>query len=116
MSHYDIFVDFGQRAEIVQWVNQGGGHIVDDKGKQNVHFTIECHGLVPRSADVSKSTYVSSHWIRSCLEVFTTDYQLSSLYLVNLFFMMLFLIRDVQDKIWSLSNQSYTIEWFKLLL
>lgn len=33
----------------------------------NVHFTIECHGgAMPSSAS---TTYVSSHWVRSCLEV-----------------------------------------------
>ncbi|KAK9288453.1 hypothetical protein L1049_016910 [Liquidambar formosana] len=56
-----------RRAEIVQWVNQGGGEMVDHQDKENVHFTVECHGLIPRSADV-QSTNVSSHWIRSCLE------------------------------------------------
>lgn len=43
--------------------------MVNDDAKQNVHFTIECHGVIPKSADASKTTYVSSHWIRSCLEV-----------------------------------------------
>ncbi|KAH9691363.1 transcription coactivator [Citrus sinensis] len=56
------------RAEIVQWVNQGRGEVVNDDAKQNVHFTIECHGVIPKSADASETTYVSSHWIRSCLE------------------------------------------------
>lgn len=43
--------------------------MVEDHVKQNVHFTIECHGVVPRSVDVPRTTYVSSHWVRSCLEV-----------------------------------------------
>ena len=30
---------FSQRAEIVQWVVQGGGKVVDDPVKQNMHFT-----------------------------------------------------------------------------
>ena len=30
---------FSQRAEIVQWVVQGGGRVVDDPVKQNMHFT-----------------------------------------------------------------------------
>ena len=30
---------FSQRAEIVQWVVQGGGKVVDDLVKQNMHFT-----------------------------------------------------------------------------
>ncbi|KAA8546448.1 hypothetical protein F0562_002813 [Nyssa sinensis] len=57
-----------RRAEIVQWVNQGGGEVVDDQIEQNVHFTVECHGVVPSVADATRSTHVSSHWIRSCLE------------------------------------------------
>ncbi|KAL9446584.1 hypothetical protein AB3S75_014286 [Citrus x aurantiifolia] len=57
-----------RRAEIVQWVNQGRGEVVNDDAKQNVHFTIECHGVILKSADASETTYVSSHWIRSCLE------------------------------------------------
>lgn len=58
-----------RRAEIVQWVNQGGGDVVDDWCKQNVHFVVECHGaLLPKSANASQTTHVSSHWIRSCLE------------------------------------------------
>lgn len=58
-----------RRTEIVQWVNQGGGDVVDDWCKQNVHFVVECHGaLLPKSANASQTTHVSSHWIRSCLE------------------------------------------------
>ncbi|XP_016899871.2 uncharacterized protein LOC103487611 isoform X2 [Cucumis melo] len=56
-----------RRAEIVEWINQGGGEVVEDHMKQKVHFTVECHGGIPRSTDVH-STYVSSHWVRSCLE------------------------------------------------
>ncbi|XP_057505159.1 uncharacterized protein LOC130788492 isoform X1 [Actinidia eriantha] len=57
-----------RRAEIIEWVSQGGGAVVDEQTEQNVHFTVECHGVVPSPADASKSTHVSSHWIRSCLE------------------------------------------------
>ncbi|XP_058097430.1 uncharacterized protein LOC131242662 isoform X2 [Magnolia sinica] len=57
-----------RRAEIVEWINEGGGLVVNDQGKQNVHFTIACHGLKQRPADASQSTSVSSHWIRYCLE------------------------------------------------
>ncbi|GAV85925.1 BRCT domain-containing protein/PTCB-BRCT domain-containing protein [Cephalotus follicularis] len=57
-----------RRAEVVQWVNQGGGELVDNHVLQNVHFTIECHGVKARAADFLQTTYVSSHWIRSCLE------------------------------------------------
>ncbi|KAK4785058.1 hypothetical protein SAY86_001747 [Trapa natans] len=52
-----------RRAQIIEWINQGGGEIVEDPA---VHFTIDCHGVKPRSC--SQSTYISSHWIRSCLE------------------------------------------------
>ena len=37
---YDLF---SQRAEIVQWVVQGGGKVVDDPVKQNMHFTFSTH-------------------------------------------------------------------------
>ncbi|XP_059630648.1 uncharacterized protein LOC132273665 isoform X2 [Cornus florida] len=57
-----------RRAEIVEWVNQGGGEVVDDQIDQNVHFTIECHGVVPSVAGATRSISISSHWIRSCLE------------------------------------------------
>ncbi|CAK7346916.1 unnamed protein product [Dovyalis caffra] len=57
-----------RRSEIVQWVNQGGGELVLDKAKQKVHFTIECHGVKSRLADDAHTLYVSSHWVRSCLE------------------------------------------------
>lgn len=56
-----------RRAEIIGWIDQGGGEVVDYIVDQNVDFTIECHGVIP-TADMSQSTNVSSHWIRSCLE------------------------------------------------
>ncbi|KAF9609763.1 hypothetical protein IFM89_018211 [Coptis chinensis] len=56
------------RAEIVEWVNQGGGLVVDNHIKRNAQFTIETHGLGHRPSDVSDTTIVSSHWIKSCLE------------------------------------------------
>ncbi|XP_043703207.1 DNA topoisomerase 2-binding protein 1-A-like isoform X3 [Telopea speciosissima] len=56
-----------RRDEIIEWVKQGGGALVDDQVK-NVHFTIECHGLIQKPADNSQTIIVSSHWIRSCLE------------------------------------------------
>lgn len=47
---------------------------MDDWCKQNVHFVVECHGaLLPKSVNASQTTHVSSHWIRSCLEVYQTD-------------------------------------------
>ncbi|KAI9201150.1 hypothetical protein LWI28_018974 [Acer negundo] len=57
-----------RRAEIVEWVNQGGGEVVNGRIKQNICFTIECHGLMSMSADAPETTYVSSHWVRSCLQ------------------------------------------------
>lgn len=57
-----------RRGEIIEWVNQGGGLVIDARLKQKVHFTIECHGVFPRSVDIAQTTYVSSHWIRSSLE------------------------------------------------
>lgn len=55
-----------RRAEVLQWINQGGGEVVNKTINPNVHFTIECHGgAMPSSAS---TTYVSSHWVRSCLE------------------------------------------------
>ncbi|XP_031393940.1 DNA topoisomerase 2-binding protein 1 isoform X2 [Punica granatum] len=56
-----------RRAEIIEWINEGEGEVVNDPVMHHVHFTIECHGMKPRSS-FSQSTYVSSHWIKSCLE------------------------------------------------
>ncbi|KAF8103589.1 hypothetical protein N665_0188s0516 [Sinapis alba] len=56
-----------KRPEIVEWVNQGGGEVVNDPFIKNTHFTIECHGMF-RSAGGTQTIYVSSHWVRSCLE------------------------------------------------
>lgn len=58
-----------QRPEIVEWVNQGGGEMVADQNEKNVHFIVERHGVVPCQTDIM-STYVSSHWVHSCLEVY----------------------------------------------
>ncbi|KAL2317839.1 hypothetical protein Fmac_031715 [Flemingia macrophylla] len=57
-----------RRAEIVQWISQGGGEIISEQTKQSVHYTIECHGVTPILTGDSKSLHISSHWIRSCLE------------------------------------------------
>jgi len=58
-----------QRGEIVQWISQGGGEVISGKTKQIVHYTVECHGVTPMLTDDSTSLDISSHWIRSCLEV-----------------------------------------------
>ncbi|KAE9446523.1 hypothetical protein C3L33_21598, partial [Rhododendron williamsianum] len=57
-----------KRAEIIEWVNKGGGAMVDEETEQNAHFTVECHGVIPSPAAASRTTHVSSHWIRTCLE------------------------------------------------
>ncbi|KAK3005313.1 hypothetical protein RJ639_016640, partial [Escallonia herrerae] len=48
-----------RRAEIVQWVNQGGGEVVDNQTEENVNFTVECHGVVSSQADASGSVNVN---------------------------------------------------------
>lgn len=57
-----------QRPEIAEWVNEGGGEVVNDPLIYNAHFTIECHGGF-RSPGTTQTMYVSSHWVRSCLKV-----------------------------------------------
>lgn len=57
-----------RRDEVVQWINEGGGVVVDDQITIDVDFTIECHGAVTRPTSSLRTIYVSSHWIRSCLE------------------------------------------------
>lgn len=42
---------------------------MEDQSQRDVHFTIECHGVVPSQTGAAWVTYVSSHWIKSCLEV-----------------------------------------------
>ncbi|XP_073271085.1 uncharacterized protein [Primulina huaijiensis] len=56
-----------QRPEIMQWVGEGGGEVAPDQDKKNVHFIVERHGVIPCLTDV-RCTYVSSHWIHSCIE------------------------------------------------
>lgn len=50
-------------------MDQGGGQVVEDQVKRNVNFIIECHGVIPSCITDSQITYVSTHWVRSCLEV-----------------------------------------------
>ncbi|KZV27508.1 DNA topoisomerase 2-binding protein 1-A [Dorcoceras hygrometricum] len=56
-----------QRPEVLQWVEYGGGEVAGDQNKMSVHFIVERHGAVPHMTDV-RCTYVSSHWIHSCIE------------------------------------------------
>ncbi|XVF79355.1 hypothetical protein PTKIN_Ptkin14bG0215200 [Pterospermum kingtungense] len=58
------------RAEIVEWVNQGGGEVVKDRGEMNVNFIIECHGVIPRPI-IGSQIYVSAHRVQSCLESYS---------------------------------------------
>lgn len=44
--------------------------MVKDLNETNVHFTVECHGVLCSEKDGAATTFVSSHWIKSCLEVY----------------------------------------------
>lgn len=57
-----------QRPEVVDWVRDGGGVMVDDIHSTAADFIIECHGQNSLPCDFSHSL-VSTQWIRSCLEV-----------------------------------------------
>lgn len=46
--------------------------MLNDQIKHDVHFTVECHGRITVFVDASHTTFVSSHWIHSCLEVYTS--------------------------------------------
>ncbi|XP_039170840.1 DNA topoisomerase 2-binding protein 1-like isoform X3 [Eucalyptus grandis] len=65
--HFSNTFPEDRRDEIIEWVNQGGGAVVGDHETQNVHFMIECHGVKPKD-HITGTIYVSSHWIRCCLE------------------------------------------------
>ncbi|KAF3787341.1 DNA topoisomerase 2-binding protein 1 [Nymphaea thermarum] len=58
-----------QRAEVIEWVTQSGGLMVEGPG-ENVDFIIACHGQSRKDSDVYQSTLVSSHWIKFCFEVY----------------------------------------------
>nr|XP_009405909.1 PREDICTED: DNA topoisomerase 2-binding protein 1 isoform X1 [Musa acuminata subsp. malaccensis] len=57
-----------RRAQVIEWVGEGGGMMVDDHHKMNANFIIERHGLLHVPAGASQTTVVSTQWIRSCLE------------------------------------------------
>lgn len=57
-----------RRDEVVQWVNEGGGEVIDGAVRKDVDFFVECHGAMHQPSSSSQTTYVSTHWIRSCLE------------------------------------------------
>lgn len=74
---------FKQKDEIIECVRQGGGFMTDDN--QSARYIIQCHGLEADHTLVSHSTSVSSHWIRSCLEVYFFFVFYHELYLCELF-------------------------------
>ncbi|XP_024973372.1 DNA topoisomerase 2-binding protein 1 isoform X1 [Cynara cardunculus var. scolymus] len=57
-----------QRAEIVDWIHEGGGEVVDTRAEKTVNYTVETHGVLCSPSQFSGVTNVSSHWIRSCLQ------------------------------------------------
>ncbi|XP_042461718.1 DNA topoisomerase 2-binding protein 1-like isoform X3 [Zingiber officinale] len=68
-KHFCFSSSFPQerRAEIIEWVMEGGGTMINDQSKMNANYMIECHGIVHAPVDCSQIV-VSTHWIRSCLE------------------------------------------------
>lgn len=42
---------------------------MDDQRKMNTDFIVECHGLFQSATNISQSSVVSTHWIRSSLDV-----------------------------------------------
>ncbi|XP_057790006.1 uncharacterized protein LOC131006872 [Salvia miltiorrhiza] len=57
-----------QRPEIVMWVTEGGGEVVSDQNRKIVHFIVERHGVVSCLTHASWISYITTHWIHSCLE------------------------------------------------
>ncbi|KAI3669544.1 hypothetical protein L6452_40783 [Arctium lappa] len=57
-----------QRAEIVDWIHEGGGKVVDSRTEETVNYTVESHGVLFSPTQFSGATKVSSHWIYSCLQ------------------------------------------------
>ncbi|KAL9259425.1 Ubinuclein-1-like protein [Drosera capensis] len=66
--HFSEFFSQARRDEVVEWINEGRGEISDGQMKENVNFIVESHGVQPPLVGSSRATYVSTHWIRSCLE------------------------------------------------
>ncbi|XP_071716119.1 uncharacterized protein [Rutidosis leptorrhynchoides] len=57
-----------QRGEIVDWIHEGGGEVVEDQTVKNVSYIVESHGVLCSSTQFNGVTNISSHWIRSCLQ------------------------------------------------
>ncbi|KAK1437587.1 hypothetical protein QVD17_03381 [Tagetes erecta] len=56
-----------QRGEIIDWIHEGGGEVVDSRTEKYVNYTVESHGVLC-TAQFTGGTNVSPHWIRSCLQ------------------------------------------------
>ncbi|GAB2289813.1 hypothetical protein Dimus_024119 [Dionaea muscipula] len=65
--YFSDFFPQDRRDEVFEWINEGGGEIANYHIKEDVDFIVECHGIKPQSS-LCQATYVSTHWIRSCLE------------------------------------------------
>lgn len=50
------------------WVTKGGGEVASDQNRNNVHFIVASHGVLSCPTPTC-GTYITTHWIRSCLEV-----------------------------------------------
>ncbi|KAJ1685865.1 hypothetical protein LUZ63_017255 [Rhynchospora breviuscula] len=61
---------FDRRGEVIEWVEEGGGIVIEDPKRTAVHFLIECHGLNNCATSASSPLYtvITTQWIRSCLE------------------------------------------------
>lgn len=53
----------------MDWIHEGGGEVVDTRTEKNVNYTVESHGVLCSPTQCSGITKISSHWIRSCLQV-----------------------------------------------
>lgn len=68
LFHFSSTFPEEQRPEIVMWVTEGGGEVVADQNRKNVHFIVERHGVVSCLTHTSWTSYITTHWIHSCLE------------------------------------------------
>lgn len=68
LFHFSSTFPEEQRPEIVMWVTGGGGEVVADQNRKNVHFIVERHGAVSCLTHTSWTSYITTHWIHSCLE------------------------------------------------
>ncbi|KAJ6838491.1 putative DNA topoisomerase 2-binding protein 1-A isoform X1 [Iris pallida] len=66
--YFSSLFPLDQRPEVIDWIKQGGGLLVDDERKMDADFVVERHGLLQSPDALYKCTAVSTHWIRSSLE------------------------------------------------